>query len=298
MRDQLCTVSAAAAVLLGCSVWPVSAQSMPDQIVALKAQISDLQNQIGSLQAGLMALNHNSVLALNGVLSYDAGTKTAIFTGANVFIVNGQGTTASANGLGNLIVGYNGPPNPYPSLTPPFCTDGAYPDQASCLSAGQVWGNTQKLLGSHNVIIGDGHSYTSFGGLAVGNTNIINRSYASVSGGQFNIASGIYSSVSGGQLNIASGPLAASAAGIRTSPAGLLASLAAEIRISPAGTTAASAAGGSTPLAGVSAVSAVGIRTPPSATSAASAAGRETLPARVRASAVGHQTTRAEPIAV
>jgi len=204
MRDQLCTVSAATAVLLACGVWPVSAQSMPDQIAALKAQISDLQNQIGSLQAGLMVLNHNSVLALNGVLSYDAGTKTAAFTGANVFIVNGQGTTASANGLGNLIVGYNGP-NPYPSLTPPFCTDGAYPDQASCLSAGQVWGNTQKLLGSHNVIIGDGHSYTSFGGLAVWNTNIINRSYASVSGGQFNIASGIYSSVSGGQLNIASG---------------------------------------------------------------------------------------------
>src|SRR5258708_39209877 len=134
MRDQLCTTASAAAVLLACGVWPVSAQSVPDQIAALKAQVSDLQNQVSSLQARFMTLNDNSVLDLNGVLSYDAGTRTVAFTGANVFIVNGQGTTASANGLGNLIVGYNGPPNPYPSLTPPFCTDGVYPDQASCLS--------------------------------------------------------------------------------------------------------------------------------------------------------------------
>ena len=90
MPNQLCTVSAAAAILLACGVWPASAQSVPDQIAALKAQISDLQNQISSLQAGFMTLNHNSVLALNGVLSYDAGTKTAAFTGANVFIVTAK----------------------------------------------------------------------------------------------------------------------------------------------------------------------------------------------------------------
>jgi hypothetical protein len=213
MQNQLRYLFAVTVVLLvlGLGEQPVSAQNngIPDQIAALQAQVNslqtanaDLQAQVSSLQASLMTLQHNSVLALNNVLSYNASTKAATFTGANVFIVNGQGTTASANGVGNLVVGYNEPPNPPPVF---FCTDGQFLDQASCVAAGDVWGNTQRLLGSHNVVVGKGHSFTRFGGLVVGNTSVINRDFASVSGGEFNIASGISSSVSGGQGNAATG---------------------------------------------------------------------------------------------
>lgn len=103
-------------------------------------------------------------------------------TGANLHIRNGlNATDATPNGLGNLIVGYNG----------------QYCDAFICL--------VPPRTGSHNVIVGDGHQYTSYGGLAAGLNNTISAASASVSGGKFNIASGEYSSVSGGRENRASG---------------------------------------------------------------------------------------------
>jgi hypothetical protein len=54
----------------------------------------------------------------------------------NVQIVNGQGTTASANGLGNLIIGYDE--------------------------------GTQKRTGSHNLVLGEQQSFTSYAGLIGG----------------------------------------------------------------------------------------------------------------------------------
>jgi len=99
------------------------------------------------------------------------------FSGVNVHIVNGQGTTDGAvNGFGNLIVGYN-------ELRP----------------------SDNDRSGSHNVVIGKRHNYTSYGGLVVGSYNTISGTYASVSGGYNNTASNAFSSVSGGQMNIASG---------------------------------------------------------------------------------------------
>jgi hypothetical protein len=101
------------------------------------------------------------------------------FSGVNIHLVNGSHTTdGKPNSRGNLIVGYN---------------------EAS----------TEKMRnarnGSHNVIIGKNHSYTSFGGLVVGESNSITEPCAVVSGGLNNTASGKFSTVSGGQLNIAKG---------------------------------------------------------------------------------------------
>ncbi len=110
------------------------------------------------------------------------------FSGVNVHIDNGLGATngnpeepdsinpddTSVNGLGNLIVGYN---EPFPSSE--------FNDKS----------------GSHNVIIGHGHSYSSFGGTTVGQDNRILAPYTSVTGGIRNRAGGEYSSVSGGSGN-------------------------------------------------------------------------------------------------
>ena len=97
---------------------------------------------------------------------------TIIFDGCNLHIRDGSGDTAcpphtGCNGLGNLIVGYN---------------EGADLPRA----------------GSHNLVVGPYHSFTSFGGFVAGRKNTISAPGASVSGGEFNTASGMCSAVSGG----------------------------------------------------------------------------------------------------
>ena len=121
----------------------------------------------------------------------DGSTSTTIaFVEVNVQIVNGLGATNGApdaplsvdptvtrvNGLGNLIVGYN---------------EGA--------DAGL------NRTGSHNIIVGTLHQYSSFGGLVVGSSNKISGVYSSISGGLNITASGDHSSVSGGHNNTAGG---------------------------------------------------------------------------------------------
>lgn len=99
---------------------------------------------------------------------------TVRFEGVNLQVVNGSGLTeGSINGVGNLIVGYN------ESL------------------------GFAKHTGSHNLIVGDNHSYSSFGGIVVGQSNTITEAFASVSGGTNNIAGGFGASVSGGNGNSA-----------------------------------------------------------------------------------------------
>jgi hypothetical protein len=81
-------------------------------------------------------LNLLSVVELGGC--GEASYTTLRVTGANLQVVNGTDSTNTTNGLGNLIVGYNG----------------------SC-------------DGSHNVVIGEGHTYTSYSGLVSGNGNVV-----------------------------------------------------------------------------------------------------------------------------
>ena len=126
-----------------------------------------------------------------------------IIEGANVHVRSGSGSTGdgchprnpdhpnceSLTGLGNLIVGYN--------------------DQAPVRRGGL----RETRTGSHNLIIGEFHSYSSFGGFVAGMINSVSGNNASVSGGSGNHASGSYSSISGGHLNVASGTAASVSGG-------------------------------------------------------------------------------------
>lgn len=182
------------------------------EIAALQLQVADLKNQmasltsseasllnllksaqtdIGALQAKLNALGSNGSSSTGGstVLSTLAKYVTVdpnpingmngphvIFTGVNVHIRSGSGSTGdggTATGLGNLVVGYN-----------------ALPIQG----AGQ-------RIGSHNIIGGDGNSFSSFGGLVFGLQNTIGNSYAAILGGESNQAVGFASSILGGRAN-------------------------------------------------------------------------------------------------
>jgi hypothetical protein len=134
-----------------------------------------------------------------------------VVSGANLYVQSGAGSTqAPVNGKGNLIIGY---------------------DET----------NNDAKTGSHNLVVGPYHTYSSYGGLVAGFNNEISGRLATVSGGADNRATGYaatvhggvvnwavgyYSSVSGGQENIASGNGAAVGGGYRNTASGLLSSIA------------------------------------------------------------------------
>jgi hypothetical protein len=135
-----------------------------------------------------------------------------IIEGANGHIQSGTGGTGDGGhpiGLGNLIIGYN-------EVVP-----GTNPDLLR--------------TGSHNLVIGAQHTYTSHGGLVAGQQNTISGPYASVSGGRLSTAQGegasvnggygnsaevMFSTISGGAGNIATGPYASISGGTDNSVRG------------------------------------------------------------------------------
>ncbi len=118
--------------------------------------------------------------------------------GANLHVVNGTGSTETANALGNVIIGYN---------------------------EERITGNDRS--GSHMLVVGTELNYTQYGGVVVGDMNTTSGPFSSVSGGFANTASGTHSSVSGGvsstasgQRSSVSGGAANTASGARSSASG------------------------------------------------------------------------------
>lgn len=125
------------------------------------------------------------------------GGDDVVFTGVNVHVRSGSGSTdGTVNGLGNLIVGYN-----------------------------EDVGGDAARTGSHNLIVGPEHSYSSYGGFVAGYYNSVSGANASVSGGYDNRASGSYSSVSGGLSNTASGSYSSVSGGYYNTASGAYSSV-------------------------------------------------------------------------
>lgn len=139
-------------------------------------------------------------IAVTGTVGVDARVEVyqadLSVTEGNLQVTSGSGATAGAvNGKGNVIVGYN---------------EG---------SGGQT------RTGSHNIVVGREHEYTSFGGLVVGQGNTISGWFSSVTGGLANTASGDWSTVSGGATNTASSNLASVSGGTGNTASGPLSSV-------------------------------------------------------------------------
>jgi hypothetical protein len=156
----------------------------------LEDRVDGLENENAELRAKLVCISSISD-------SYDL-----YIDGCNVHIWNGTGQTNSINNRGNLIVGYNE-------------DDDGIPNNRG---------------GSHNLIIGQEHTYSSYGGLVAGFSNSVTARNATVSGGERNVASALgasvsaglgneasnrYASVSGGAGNVASGDRSSIAGGDR-----------------------------------------------------------------------------------
>ena len=197
--------------------------SLPSILELLAGLLVVQQEQIASLEEQLLG-QEEAIASLAPLLSLvpvaersSFGQDTWNLSGLNVRLDNGAGTTYGAsNGLGNLILGYNE-------------SEGGHRDAEGNFMDGEV------RVGSHNLVVGAGHTYGSNGSLLGGYNNSLlgqgsaiisgqaslvtgtwsailggldNRATATntcISGGHSNTASGDRASVSGGLLNISSG---------------------------------------------------------------------------------------------
>ena len=195
---------------------PSILEQLAELLVAQQEQIASLEEQLLGQEQAIASLA--PLLSLVDVAERSSfGQDTWNLSGLNVRLDNGAGTTYGAsNGLGNLILGYNE-------------SEGGHRDAEGNFMDGEV------RVGSHNLVVGAGHTYGSNGSLLGGyNTSLFgqgsailsgqaslatgtwsailggldNRATATntcISGGHSNTASGDRASVSGGLLNISSG---------------------------------------------------------------------------------------------
>ncbi len=200
--------------------FPAQAQTLEDRVTALEAQMTNVENLVvqvltvlGQIQPDIAASVNALAIqegTLNGVIA-DLGSvqndvrelqsrltgvsrngDTLLFTDMNLQVVSGSGATNNRpNGKGNIIIGYN---------------EDIFPFLGNGLP-------TSDKSGSHYLIVGQGHNYSSFGGIVSGLNNVSGGSYASVSGGQRNRATGFASSVTGGDFNEATGESSSVAGG-------------------------------------------------------------------------------------
>lgn len=211
--EQTSIIARVAALEAVSPIDPSVLDALGSRITALETATSTLESSFSSSSAAI-----SSADALSAYLSVDAGTDTVTLAGANFRIVNGMGDTYSPNGLGNLFIGYS-------SDVREFGVCGAGSDAgAVCIQDSGCDGVCDlglpfALSGSHNVVVGDGHTTSACGGVlagldgtasadnavALGVFNTVSGAGATVTGGFENVASGANASVAGGEQGVASG---------------------------------------------------------------------------------------------
>lgn len=186
--------------------------TLESQLATATGRIGALESEVDGLQATLEGVTRTTSALRDGERD------TLRFSGMNLQIVNGTGTTGGTpNGEGNLILGYNAP---RPKIT--FAADRA---------------------GSHYLIVGDEHHWTRFSGVIAGLRHTATGDLASVSGGFNNTASGLASSVSGGLDNAVLGQYASVSGGRNNTASGFASSVSGG-RSNTAGGITASVSGG------------------------------------------------------
>jgi hypothetical protein len=131
------------AVEVSKSAFPVTSSGGGD-VAALTAAVNALTARVSALEA------ENTVLksTLSGVTR---NGDTLTFTGMNLQVVNGEGSTSSSNSLGNVIIGYNE----------------------------DLFGDETRT-GSHYLVVGPDHAWTLYGGIVAGAGNTASGRYSSV----------------------------------------------------------------------------------------------------------------------
>jgi len=197
----------------------VSNTDLIQQNRALRADLEGLREDVE--EHGRRRLRTDD--ALSCINQDTSNAQNIYFDGCNVHIRAGTTLTEDTNGLGNLIVGYNRQP---PKRDVPRSTRckrekvarkiprarrrglaKVASDQAPRTKQPQHRRLQLKSVrgGSHNIIVGDGHEYSCYGGIVAGYENKIHGAYASAVGGSDNEAAEEQAATFGGSKNVASG---------------------------------------------------------------------------------------------
>ena len=160
----------------------VTQASLNTQISILNDRLSKMATGGGSTNPGLTELA-KYVTVVPGDLNGVKGPHV-VFTGVNLHLRSGHDATndgGALSGLGNLIVGYN--------------------EAQSIPVVYDVEGCDRLLTGSHNIVMGNGNFFTSYGGLVVGTNHCITSPNTSILAGDTNEAHGPNSAILGGTRN-------------------------------------------------------------------------------------------------
>ena len=185
-------------LITGLFSFAVSAQTSTLQ--RLEAKVAELEAVVLKQQATIDRIRRNRVLTLQPYVKRQGDT--IIFEGVNIQVTNGSGFTNTANGTGNLIIGYDETTASSRFQVPEVCSNGRFESAEECTKNDHVWSKAQKT-GSHNLVVGSGHSYTQSAGVVFGAANAITGANAAVLGGAGNVSSANVSVVAGGINNIA-----------------------------------------------------------------------------------------------
>lgn len=178
--------------ILGLALLVMSAASAqpgkPEDSQGLAARVAELEAQVELL----LSLADNA-----GILDSFSKSGSDIYlnnvnlhlVGGNLHVVNGLEDTATANGLGNVIIGYN-------------------EDRDSTHTS-----PINDRSGSHMLVVGARQNYNSYGGILSGSSNSAAAPFSSLIGGYYNETSGNYSSILGGVQNLTSGTASAMVGG-------------------------------------------------------------------------------------
>ena len=184
-------------IVTGMLAFNASAQTSTLQ--RLEAKIAELEEVVIKQQATIDRISRNRMLNLKSYVRREGNT--IIFEGVNLKITNGSGFTNTVNGTGNLIIGYDETTTRNSMQPPSVCSNGRFDTEADCRKNNHTWAKAQKT-GSHNLVVGSGHSYTQSGGAVFGAANVINGANTSVLGGSQNISSANVATVVGGKDNV------------------------------------------------------------------------------------------------
>ncbi len=210
-------------------------QALESSDSARAAAIATLQSSLVTQIARIDELEEleDSVLTLEEKTQYltlaqVGGYPEMRVTGANLRLINGMSCSPSnsasdlcSNGVGNLILGYNGITNAAGSVTQTgshnlvISPEGSHSGNSSILggyrsgsygfSAHNLGGVSSMVYSSSVVIAGSYNTADNSSAVLGGSHNTASGSYSTVSGGEYNSAQGDYSSVSGGRTRSASG---------------------------------------------------------------------------------------------
>ena len=132
-------------------------KTLEAEVAALQGQVTGLQTQVTALKNAINSTDAQNAFALGQFVTVDTtdtinglAAPHIIFTGANLHVRDGSGSTndggGTPTGLGNLVIGYD----EAPSATPAGYRSGA-----------------------HDLVVGPGHTFNSFGGFVAGDTNAV-----------------------------------------------------------------------------------------------------------------------------